>query len=531
MKSLKEIIESLFDTQVKDGISKVVDKDLSENFLSKCKGNFKSTYLKDGSVKIDGKLIISDISGEGIYLKCKEFKGQLIIENCPNLKTFEGSFLSNTAVFKGSITINQCPSLESLSGLPSIIDGNLSITNCKKLKDIEPIKSVFGNLFWNRNGKKLTSEEILKKVNVLKKVFCSVEDEYSNINENINESLNNQWVQLLADQLKKYTYKEYYYDDKERHLTLDNLFKKYALSSQFSGRFLDKITNEDVDVYDMSSEKDKKELSKFFYNTYSARNANAGDLGDLILVFNEDLGEFVECYGNTTGKKGQFITCVKIPSSKTSGKILNPGYWTKSDTRDELLRYGIGYLVIVIKTGKETGSGDRWKLQDERRLSREGMITPGDVEQYKKIAAANIKRYKEIIAKNKINKKSESGEYEKISDEFEKIMLRVIKLTRMIAKNPQGYQKYDVDSFLQWVKDEKRSNPNYRYGRRGGSAYFGEYGLMYMFNSYISSYMVCFGKGYYREPNKDDYEDLNKKVKALQDCFNLADQKLKKFGV
>ena len=59
--------------------------------------------------------------------------------------------------------------------------------------------------------------------------------------------------------------------------------------------------------------------------------------------------------------------------------------------------------------------------------------------------------------------------------------------------------------------------------------YYGDNGLMLKFKNFIGAYMNCFGDNY-RDPNKTDYDELEKCVKNLKLSLEVADRKLKEFG-
>ena len=537
--NIYSLTESLFDYDNEKGVEQAIEKDSIEAFLASCSGRCAVQHMKDGSVKVSGKLVVKDIKEKRLIFNCKEFKGQLIIENCPNLETLEGSFLEKITIFDGSITLNQCPSLVSIKGIPALVKGDVSITNCKKLKDFGTLDSVFGNLYWEHNGKKYTEEQISKLVHVLKKVFCSVEDQEANLIEGeVNEAFNNPWLQRLAKQLKRYPYKDWSWqeDSEKKYNDVDTIFKQYGRSySNYHGRFLDKISNSDIDVYDMGNKKDHDAVGKAFYDAYSQKNQKGSDI---MFVFDENLGEFIGGFGHAVKPRGydsEVIEFFYIPNKgNNSGAKISGRYFGKSIAREKLLSYGEGYTIVVINTGVDTGTGgdERYDLQQKRTESREGMINPGDVDQYKTIAAQNIKRYKEIIAQNKANAKKNDASYDKMIDKFESIMMRVLKLTRLITKDPKSYNRWDVNNFITWVRDEQRRNPTYRYGsHRGGPEYYGEYGLMYRFKQYVDAYMGCFGNSYKLQPDKSDYDQLEQYSNLLQNNIELADKKLKSFGV
>jgi hypothetical protein len=562
MKSLKEISqniiplnEGIFDLEGDDRLDKGIERDSTEMLLKSFKGNFSPVFFKDGSFRINGKLIISNIESTALNFKCKDFHGKLIIENCPNLETLEGTFFEKLYVFDGSITINQCPSLKSVKGLPGYIKGDLSITNCKKLKSYEGVDSVAGNFYWQGNGKKYTPEDLKDKVHVIKKIFCGAEEVEADVTEGlVNEAFNNPWLQRLAAQLKKYDYNTWGTNPKtgkcekyHTYHTVDELFKNYSRMSDVYGRKLDQITNDDIDVYDMGSDSDKKALSKAFFNTFNAQDANAGDI---VLVYDENRAEFIwglGCIGRPGRRHAgpeqmkEFI----IPHKKIvddNGHIIKYGadsvsdYWgSKTEMKDKLLRLGTGTTVIVINTGKGNGNDrdSRRQLRQERVTAQSGMIKPGDTEQYQKIAAENLKRYKEYANKIKAEKKmadaTATAKYDKILDEYEAINLRVLKLVRAITKDPTNFDKWRVDSFLEWIRDEERRNPNYKpWAKNHQIPSFGDNGLMHYVKDFMNRYLYCFGKNV--NPSDQDFKYLDTATNNLKIAIQRADTKLRAFG-
>lgn len=529
----------MFDMEGGERLEKVVAKDSTKMFLDNCKGNFEVVYFKNGSCRVNGKLIISRIESNKLYVNIKDFHGKLIIENCPKLETLEGSFLEKIAIFDGNITINQCPSLVSVKGLPGLIKGDLSITNCKKLKNCEGIDTVFGNVYWQNNGKKYTADQLKEKTHVIKKIFCGGEDIEANVEEGlISEALNNPWLQRLAAQLKKYPYKEHSWldDEPDKYNKIDTLFS-LGNNSSTHGRLLDKITSDDIDVYDMSDEKDKKNLAKAFWNTYNARDAKAGDV---VLIYDDELEEFIGGFGyqcRPRGAQNMGIRWIEIPHKGSySNKLQGGTIYTKTEAKTKLLDYGDGYTVVIINSGVTTGtdSNARYNIKRDRDQARIGMINPGDEEQYKKIAADNIKRYKDLVAQIRMNrKKTDTEGYDKIIDEYEKINVRIVKLTRMITKDPKTFEKYKVSSFFEWVRNKKEYNKNYKpWKKDSGPEYYGSNGLNYVFQNFIDCYMACFGSGHYKSnPDEYDYKSLERATAAMKQILELADKKLKDLGV
>lgn len=115
------------------------------------------TIEKDGSVDIQGSLIIREYSGSTLPFKIKNVDGNLIIisdtltslEGCP--KKVSGSF---------DITSN---SLKNLKGSPKIVLGDYFI-RCNSLESIEGISTeIDGNLWYNSNGKDITTEMLVEQ--------------------------------------------------------------------------------------------------------------------------------------------------------------------------------------------------------------------------------------------------------------------------------------------------------------------------------------------------------------------------------
>ena len=191
----------------------------------------------------------------------------------------------------------------------------------------------------------------------------------------VNEAFNNPWLQKLAAQLKKYPYKEYSWrdDEPDRYNKINDIFKYGKSSYGGAGRIFDKITMDDIDVYDMGNEKDKKDLAKAFYNTYSLDSA---DGADIILIYNEDLGEFIGGFGETRkvrGAQSVGVDWINIPyKGAYSNKASFGSNYTKTEAKEKLLKYGIGYTVIVINSGRNTGTSsiDRYNLSRERTDSQ-----------------------------------------------------------------------------------------------------------------------------------------------------------------
>ena len=67
--------------------------------------------------------------------------------------------------------------LISLSGCPLIVTGSLTITGNKSLKDIDYSPTVYISAYVSKNGKKFKKDDLSKKMQVYKHIFCAMDDD------------------------------------------------------------------------------------------------------------------------------------------------------------------------------------------------------------------------------------------------------------------------------------------------------------------------------------------------------------------
>ena len=201
------IVESLLDDT--DELVSKIDSHLLKDWVEKyvkCSG--KVQYLKNGSVKFGGDVLIKGFDGESFphFFKVASVNGDFKIEKCLNLKNIEGLFIDYVTI-KGEYVVANCPKLESLVGGPFAVEHNMSITSNPSLKSLEgcPV-SVWRKVYVMKNGKKFNKEYIKSFISIKLDfdIFCSSEDEEANIVESevVNEALNEPHLLQLAKQLK-----------------------------------------------------------------------------------------------------------------------------------------------------------------------------------------------------------------------------------------------------------------------------------------------------------------------------------------
>ena len=181
MKNINKYIYKEFNPEPKEKIDKWIKKH--------SRGSFKLLYLKCGHIKLTrGHIILSTNETHfPDYIRFATVRGDISIENCPNLTTIQGLFCQELPI-EGSLDISNCPKLESLEGLSVLITKNLTLVSCPGLKVYgETPIHVMGNTYVNKCGKKWSCD-----------TFKKVEESLS-----INEELNEPHLLKLANQLRK----------------------------------------------------------------------------------------------------------------------------------------------------------------------------------------------------------------------------------------------------------------------------------------------------------------------------------------
>lgn len=181
MENINKYIYEEFNPETKENIDKWIKKN--------SKGSFKLLYLKCGHIKLTrGHIILSTNETHfPDYIRFATVRGDISIENCPNLTNIWGLFCQELPI-EGSLDISNCPKLESLEGLSFLITKNLTLVSCPSLKvSGETPIHVMGNTYVNKCGKKWNSD-----------TFKKVEESLS-----INEELNEPHLLKLANQLRK----------------------------------------------------------------------------------------------------------------------------------------------------------------------------------------------------------------------------------------------------------------------------------------------------------------------------------------
>ena len=433
MKSLNHILrESLLDDV--ESIVKQADTTIINLWIEKhATGKYSAQILKNGNIKINGKFVIKGFEGDELpeFLHIiSVINGGVFIEKCPNLKNISNLF-DRFCKFEGDLSINNCPKLDSLVGCPFSVKGTFSAVGNKSLKKLDGMPEIVDDATYiMKNGKKFKEEYIKSFSNLSFNIFCSNETDAELVESIVNEALNEPHLLELERQLKK-----------------DG--KSFKLLHEVPIRW-DQIDSTDVTTF---SKIDQKAITL-------ARNVISGRTPGILL-----LKDYNGYFGIVRGKSYMKLRLNKLYfTTRTSTDILS--YVESSDS------------MIYI----EYDVSDRINMISQRIQDREGVIW-NDPEQNKKIAAENLQRYKTMAAKIKAEK---NATYNKIDDEVENILTKLVKINREAHKNPDKINKYDL-SYLnsqvygqsQWVG----------FSKQHPSGYKGTDGILYLYDQYTTAYI------------------------------------------
>ena len=144
-------------------------------------------------------------------------------------------------------------------------------------------------------------------------------------------------------------------------------------------------------------------------------------------------------------------------------------------SRPDILRYVKNAKAVYVL---DNAGHEVWALQLDRRDSREGSIDSHDPEQMRRIAQANMERYKTMIAKNRavrndeiivkaqsvmseamdlVNRMSVNmTRYSKVSYKIEQLMQMTYGYSKMDKYNDMGYEKGLLQLLAQYMSDKQQ---------------------------------------------------------------------------
>lgn len=381
------------------------------------RGNFKT---KDIDKYYDGPKIVA------VY-------GNFAVSDT-KLTSLEGMFVED-AIVEGTFTIENNDNLTSLKGCPISV-GTLVVANNKSLMDIDIAPNVLVNAYISKNGKKFKETALRGKINVYKKIFCSVDIEEDMVNEStmINEAFKAPQLKRVADAIKNATKKE---------TSKDNRFTFARIKSIM----WDKIEASQISEFDMSDAKSMTAARGFVYKKAD---------GMFVLIDKDD-----DVYAIIYDK---YVLLLKrsYPYTKTIDKY---SMSTKVSNQDILDYIGNSSSFLFVDL---TGAKWAYDLQQERYAARQGalafrkghertnkqgeyswqtsdIINAKQVRYYQDIADENRRRYETLVTQMKAQKALLSGSFNAIKTRLDKAFARYTAVLSKVYANPKNYNNYDVE--------------------------------------------------------------------------------------
>lgn len=403
---LSDLSEGLLD-DIEDNLTAGDDYMDNEMFSKWATGDHKLFKTRTGYV-LRGNFKITDIDKYN-GPKIKTVQGNLAISKT-GLTTLEGLFNVDTEI-KGSLTIEDNDKLISLSGCPLIVTGSLTITGNKSLKDIDYSPTVYINAYVSKNGKKFKKDDLSKKMQVYKHIFCAMDDEFVIESESINEAFKAPELTRIADSIKKASDGS---KDRGQRVTMHDISSNVPWDKLDSSNITE-ISTDDDNCYKMV----RKLTSNKIENGLMAMIDEEGDV-----------------YAIASGFWGKTISVLQLKTRW--GDVGDTPYWdrhrnkldkwsAKLDLRPtELIDYvsgkGWGHpkfdsvmfvvwgndetrMNINLQAARTASKRDALAFQRGHERSNDS-INPKYIRYYQSVAEENRERYKKLLTQIKADRKS-----------------------------------------------------------------------------------------------------------------------------
>lgn len=466
------------------------DKFVDEEFFKPwmMNDNCKITKKKNGYV-LRGNFKTKDIKDIYYGPKIVAVYGNFAISDT-KLSSLEGMF-SVDAMIEGTFTIENNDNLVSLKGCPISVS-TLVIANNKNLKDIDIAPNVLVNAYISKNGKKFKEDQLRAKINVYKKIFCSVENNEELINESeiINEAFKAPQLKLIADAIKRCTKKEL---KRESRFTLELI----------SAIAWDKLEASKISEYDNSDPKTITVIRGLVYKKADGMFALMNKDGEVYtIIYQKQILNLspdrnyrgIDKY--TSGWKGSNQDIIDAVSSADSFMFIDlKGEDLVWDIRSDRRRAREGALIYR-KGYERTGKAEYSWSQD--------LISTKNVRYYQAIADENRERYKTMLQQLKAKKAMTSGNFDNIKKRLDDVFARYTKLLANVYANPTKYSTWDLD----WLNDKFYTSSHTKYSTT-------ESGLFRSIEVYFNLLIEASKGSAYVSANTD----VIKKIKDLEEML------------
>lgn len=463
----------------------------------------KMTKKKNGYV-LRGNFKTKDIGESYNGPKIVAVYGNFAVSNT-KLSNLEGLF-TDDCIVEGTFTIENNDDLVSLKGCPISVN-TLVIANNKSLMDIDIAPNVLVNAYVSKNGKKFKETALRGKMNVYKKIFCSVENEENLINESetINEAFKAPQLKLIADALKESSKEVKDEYDKVKFNHLKNIRWDMIEASQIS-------------EYDMSDPKSMTAARGFVYKKENSNGMYILMKNDQVtgIIIDKELIRFKSFYtgGMSINRVSKYSGRSKMSNQDILDWIASSDIFMYVDLR------GVEHTYNIQRDRREARSGaialdrgyERTGKYDPNRWNVSDRIDAKQVRYYQNVADRNRARYKELVTKIKAQKALAMGNFEKIKTRLDKAFSRYTSLLLKVYKEPQKYSSYDID----WLNDKFHNMT------RRDKWSMNESGLFYSIERYFN-YLVNASQGssYTRSSVAEDLKRLEEAIGSSLDSVEV----------
>lgn len=439
MKDLREFSDYLID--ISEGIFADMEDTLTagDNYVDNelIKSWFVDDHCKIFKTKqgyvLHGNFKMKDIGEHYEGPKIKNVKGNVAISNT-KLETLEGIFNVDCEI-TGSLTIEDNDNLTSLKGCPLIVKGSLTIAGNKKLKDIDYAPTVYINAYISHNGKKFKKDELAKKLQVYKHIFCSLDEEMPiTEGEMIYEAFKAPQLKVIADAIRDASKGQ---DDRNRRFRFSDI--SYSVE-------WDKIDASRITEYETSDSKCATIARKYIagsnpgfmalmdsdgdvYGLVSGKrflrlkNRHGGWRGDQVLSKYSNRDEL-----NSTEMLDLVLRADTVMFINLSGYNHNNYYQKRAD------RNNAQSGALAFKRGEERSG------KDDSYFNK---IDVKNIRYYQKVADDNRERYKRELTKLKAQRAAMSNNFSQIKVRLDRAFDRYTTLLTKILQNPSKYDGWD----------------------------------------------------------------------------------------
>ena len=447
---LSDLSEGLLD-DIEDNLTAGDDYMDNEMFSKWATGDHKIFKTRTGYV-LRGNFKITDIDKYN-GPKIKTVQGNLAISKT-GLTNLEGLFNVDTEI-KGSLTIEDNDKLISLSGCPLIVTGSLTITGNKSLKDIDYSPTVYINAYVSKNGKKFKKDDLSKKMQVYKHIFCAMDDEFVIESESINEAFKAPELTRIADSIKKASDGS---KDRNQRVTMHDISTNVPWDKLDSSNITE-ISTDDNECYKMvrrlTSNKIENGIMAMIDEEGDVYAIASGFWGKTISVLQlktrwGDIGN-TPSWDRHRSKLDKWSSRLELRPTELIDYVSGKGWghpkfdsvmfvvWGKDETR----------MNANLQAARTASKRDALAFQRGHERSNDN-ITPKYIRYYQEIAEENRERYKKLVTQIKAQKALLTNNFMTLKARLDSAFNRYTNLLVKVLQNPSKYDSYDIN----WLNDK-----------------------------------------------------------------------------